>query len=189
MQPKKTSLKVSDNISLRLPDLMFAPELFDIIDQQREHLRKWLAWVDQTQSVLDTEVFIKSSRLFNKGGQRLTTFIFKDEKLIGSIGLVKIDKVHHCAEVGYWLSKEFQGQGIMSQSCRTLVDYAFGHLGLNRIEIKVAAENLKSQAIPLNVGFIKEATLREALFLYDNYYDLILWSMLKTDWELQSQKD
>ena len=188
MQNGKTSLKVSDQLELRLPDPQFAEELFEIVDANRIHLRKWLNWVDETQSVAHILKFLKTSKIFNIGGQRLTTFIFNNHEIAGSIGLVKIEKNHKYAEIGYWLREDFQGRGIMTQSCQTLVDYAFKHMDLNRVEIKIASENLKSLAIPENLGFTHEATLREAMFLYDQYYDLELYSLLKKDWQKGGRK-
>ena len=49
--------------------------------------------------------------------------------------------------VGYWLSEEFQGKGIVLRSVEKLVDYCFTELLLNRIEIKCGTKNYKSQAI------------------------------------------
>lgn len=182
MQNGKIALKVSDQIELRLPDISFAEELFNIIDQQRVYLRQWLNWVDATTSSDHLKEFLRTSKLFNEGGQKLTTFIFKEKQIIGSIGLVTINKDHHTAEIGYWLREDFQGQGIVTQSCRRLIDYTFRQMEVNRIEIKVASPNIKSLAIPQKLGFKHEATLREALFIHQTYFDLELFSLLKKEW-------
>lgn len=182
MQNGKKSLKVSDKIELRLPDPAYAKTLYNIIDKQRKHLRPWLSWVDRTQSVAHIQEFLRSSQLFNEGGQKLTTFIFKEDVICGSLGLVSINKEHHYAELGYWLHEDFQGNGIITQSCQRLIQYAFQHLDLNRIEIKVASPNSKSQAIPARLGFTHEATLRSALFIHNQYFDLELFSLLKQEW-------
>jgi ribosomal-protein-serine acetyltransferase len=182
MRNGKSTLKVSTQIELRLPDLQYAEELFAIVDQHKTYLKQWLIWVEQTKSVQDVSEFIKTSQLFNNGGQRLTTFIFKNDKLVGSISLVKIDKGNKSAELGYWLREDFQGQGIMTQSCRTLINYVFNHLDLNRIEIKIASKNLKSMAIPKNLEFSHEGTLREGLFIHNIFYDLEIFSIIKSEW-------
>jgi ribosomal-protein-serine acetyltransferase len=183
MQNGKTALKVSPDLELRLPQTEFAEPLFAIIDQERAYLRQWLSWVDETKSVENIQDFLKTSRLLNKGGQRLTTFVFYKERIVGSIGLVKIDKQQRICEIGYWLQEHLQGQGIMSRACRRLVDYTFGSMEINRIEIKVAAPNTKSQGIPRRLGFVHEATLREALFLHEQHYDVELFSFLRVDWQ------
>lgn len=182
MQSGRSSLKVSTDVELRLPHINYASDLFNIIDQQRTYLRKWLSWVDETQSPEQMQDFIRTSRLFNKGGQRFTTFIFENGTIVGSIGLVRIDKDHQLAEIGYWLRQDYQGKGIITKACKTLIDYVFRYFTLNRLEIKVAKPNHKSQAIPLRLGFRHEATLREALYMHDQFFDLELFSMLKSEW-------
>lgn len=182
MKNGKTSLKVSEKIELRLPAPIFAATLFEVVDENRLFLREWLAWVDKTNSIQDVKEFLRTSQMFNVGGQKLTAFIFYDQKVVGSIGLVKIDKEHQFGEIGYWLREDLQGKGIVTQSCKRLIDYTFQHLMINRMEIKVISQNLKSQAIPERLGFKHEAKLREAYFLYDKFYDLELFSLLKQDW-------
>ena len=54
-------------------------------------------------------------------------------------------------------------------------------LQLNRIEIRAAIGNVKSQAIPEKLGFAKEGCVREAEWLYDHYVDHIIYGMLKSD--------
>jgi len=64
-----------------------------------------------------------------------------------------------------------------------LIAYAFEDLNLNRIEIKAAVENLKSQAIPQKLNFQKEGVLREAEFVNQKYLDLTLYSLLKKEYQ------
>lgn len=56
------------------------------------------------------------------------------------------------AYIGYWLGEEFQGNGIMTKVAKTLTDYAFNELNLNKVEIRAAVENEKSRAIPERLG-------------------------------------
>lgn len=183
MKNGKTTLKVSKDIELRLPQVSYADELFCIVDRERSYLRTWLNWVDDVKKKENTLEFIRTSQVFNKGGQRLSTIIFKGEQIVGSLSLIKINKPQKIAEIGYWLSEHQQGQGIITDSCRRIIEYTFRTLDINRIEIRVASPNKKSQGIPRRLGFIHEGTLREALFLYDNYFDLELFSLIRSDWQ------
>lgn len=184
MKNGKTALKVSTELELRLPKSEFAEALFAIVDCERTYLRQWLSWVDDTKQVEDIREFLKTSRLLNKGGQRLTTFIFYQNQIVGSIGLVKIDKQQRSCEIGYWLKEELQGKGLVSAACQRLIKYTFGTMDINRIEIRVATPNKKSQGVPRRLGFIHEATLREALYLRESYFDLEIFSLLRSDWQV-----
>jgi ribosomal-protein-serine acetyltransferase len=63
-----------------------------------------------------------------------------------------------------------------------MLDYGFKDLGLNRIEIKCAVENLKSARVPEKLNFTKEGILRQAELLNGKFVDLYLFSLLKNEW-------
>jgi len=92
-----------------------------------------------------------------------------------------IDRLNRKVEIGYWLGKSFRGRGVMTDACREVVRYSFRELELNRVEIRCAAGNRASRAIPSRLGFTHEATLKEAQLLYGTYHDLEIWSVLRKD--------
>ena len=47
--------------------------------------------------------------------------------------------------LGYYLDKEFEGHGIMTQAVEALIKYCFEELDLNRIEISAAVNNEKAE--------------------------------------------
>ena len=49
------------------------------------------------------------------------------------VGYHGIDWENGSTSLGYWLGEGFQGQGIVTAACRTLVDHAFEELNLNRV--------------------------------------------------------
>ena len=55
-------------------------------------------------------------------------------------------------------------------------------MGLNRIEIRCATQNVRSRAIPERLGFKEEGLIRDAEWLYDHYVDHIVYGMLESDW-------
>ena len=56
-------------------------------------------------------------------------------------------------EIGYWLRSEYQGRGLMTAAVEALCRTAFGQMGMENVEIKCAAGNLRSNRIPLRLGF------------------------------------
>jgi ribosomal-protein-serine acetyltransferase len=84
-----------------------------------------------------------------------------------------VDWLHRRAEIGYWLGREFQGHGMVTDACRAVTRHALVELGLNRVEIRCATGNAKSKAIPLRLGFTLEGVLRQA--------ELEVYSMLRSD--------
>ncbi|WP_259339653.1 GNAT family N-acetyltransferase [Mesobacillus zeae] len=101
--------------------------------------------------------------------------------MFGMIGLHYIDWWNKTTEIGYWLSEEQQGNGIMTRTVNSLIQHCFNELDLNRIIIRAASENTQSCAIPARLGFIEEGILREAQFLHGKYHDLVHYSKLRGD--------
>jgi ribosomal-protein-serine acetyltransferase len=108
--------------------------------------------------------------------------IYDYDQYIGNIGLHGINSANSSGMIGYWLSQDRQGRGVMTGCVRAMTDHAFHALGLNRTYIHCAAGNRKSRAIPERLGYVKEGVLRDGECLYGIFHDLIVYGMLKRDW-------
>lgn len=182
-------LKITDEITLHLARPELAEPIFQVVDQQRDFLRRWLPWVDETTTLEDTKTFIRESMGHNTKGTRLIAFIMKGSELAGSIGVVQFIKDHRKCEIGYWLREDLQGQGVMSRVCSGFVNYLFKTKDLNRIEVLVAVGNQKSRAIPLRLGFEKEGILRQSLRMDGEYFDVEMFALLKKDWQVRHMQE
>ncbi len=182
---KSKILKVDDEIELRGCDEEYVSAIFSIVNQQRSYLREWLPWVDVTKKEENTRDYMKSAHQLNMGGQQLNTWIFYQNRLCGAISFVRIDRVNNEGEIGYWLSKEVMGNGIMTKSCKRMIRYGFEQMGLNRIIIRVAAENQPSLAIPERLGLYFEGVMRKGLRIREAYHDLHLYSILRDEFGLK----
>ena len=176
-------LKVDDEITLKELEIDTAEKLFGLIDTNREYLREWLSWVDNTSSIDDTILYIQTLYNQNIYSERFVMEVRYNNELSGLIDYHKGDSVNLKAEIGYWLGEKFQGKGIMTKACVALIDYGFNKAGLNRVTIKCAADNKRSQAIPLRLNFKQEGIEREGQFFYGRYHDVLVFSMLKSEWK------
>ena len=102
------------------------------------------------------------------------------------IGTKRIDWLNGRVELGYWIGSAHQGKGIMTDACRAVIDHLFRELRLHRIEIQCATGNARSAAIPRRLGFSLEGTRREAELVNGQFYDLLLFSLLKREWGKES---
>ena len=175
-------LKVDDHVELVLPDESHAVELFELTDTNREYLRAWLPWLDSNKYLQNTIDFIKFSRKQYSENVSLNLAVRHRGKLCGLIGFHRFDWLNHSTSIGYWLGESCQGKGLITRSCRVLLDYAFNHMGLNRIEIRCAPGNSKSRAVPERLGFTNEGVFRQAEWLYDHYVDHVVYGMLRAQW-------
>lgn len=176
-------IEATNHISLELLNEMHAPIIFEMVNKNRANLRQWLSFVDKMESIAFAETFIKGSMQRNDLGTEYAFIIFQDDIAVGRIGVYKIDQQHKIGEIGYWLVEEMQGKGIITIASKAMIKFCFDDLLLNRIEIKCATDNTKSQAIPVRLGFSKEGIIREGEWLHDKYIDLFLYSLLKSEYK------
>jgi ribosomal-protein-serine acetyltransferase len=175
-------LAINAETELRLLEERDAPELFALIEQERLRLRIWLPWLDQTLSLQDEINFIHHTEQQYARSQGLTCAILYQGKIAGSIGYNMIDWLNRKTEIGYWLASNYEGKGLMTQSCKELLQFAFSVLELNKVEIRCAVGNMRSRAIPQRLNFTQEGIIRQAGWLYDHYTDLILYGLLASEW-------
>lgn len=174
---------IDEEISMRMLAARDANDLYHLIEQSRDHLREWLPWVNQINSIADCLLFIKDGFQVHAEQTALTAGVFYQDKLVGIAGYNYFDWENRITQIGYWLGARFQGQGVMTRVVRFLTDYAFQELKLNKVEIKIAYENDKSRKIPIRLGYTQEGHLRQAKWLYDHYVDHIIYGMLQEDWQ------
>lgn len=175
------SLKIDEFLSLEYLRETHTKEVFTLIEQNRSYLRQWLTWLDFMTTEDIFRQFIQSAELNRKNGTDYAFVIVYKESIVGRAGIYYIDNQNKTGSIGYWLDEKTQGRGIVTLCCKKLLEWGFESLGLNRIEIKCATGNLKSKAIPENLGFKYEGILRGAELLNGVYTDLNLFSMLKSE--------
>ncbi|RHB51956.1 GNAT family N-acetyltransferase [Exiguobacterium sp. AM39-5BH] len=175
---------INDQLQLRMFTIDDAEALFQLTMASKPYLREWLGWLDYIETVEDSRKNIEGriKGLMETGGYPKSFAIVYQGELAGTIGFNDIDRGIKCGTIGYWLRQDFQGKGIMSQALETIIDYGFRDLKLDKIEIRVATENVKSRAIPERFGFLEEGVLRQAEWLYDRYVDHVVYGLLREEW-------
>lgn len=105
-----------------------------------------------------------------------------DGEAVGSIGIFPQSDIHEKnAEIGYWLSEDYWGQGIMSGAIRQIVDYGFRTFDITRIFARPFGINIGSQKALEKAGFTIEASFEKALYKNGEYFDEIYYSVRKND--------
>jgi ribosomal-protein-serine acetyltransferase len=178
-------LKVDEEIVLKILEMDDAAALFDLVENNRSYLRKWVPWVDTNATIEQSKAFIQSTREQYEQNLGFQCGVWFHNQLVGVIGFQRIDWMNRNVEIGYWINAEHQGFGIVTKSCQTLVDYAFNEYQLNRVQIRCATGNKKSCAIIERLGFMKEGITRQAEFLYDHYVDLFIYGMTADEWKVR----
>ncbi len=173
-------IRVSDKIRLERVSLDMAPIIYNTIDRDREYLKEWLPFVNFTFDLSDTVNFIKSVNAENNRRDYVYSIWYKEE-FAGLIGFKDTDWVNRKSEIGYWLAEKMQHKGIITACVNQMTDYAFKKLRLQRIQIKVAEANKKSEAIPHKLNFTFEGIERAGELHGDKFLNLKIYSLLAGD--------
>jgi len=174
-------ITVNESTFLKPLSIDDAEIVFYAIDMNRNHLRKWLPFVDNTKSAKDTLSFVKSIVDDVERRQEIFTIWYQNE-FAGLIGLKDIDYLNRKLELGYWLIEKCTGKGIMTASVERILCFVFEELELNRVQIKCGVGNHSSSAIPKKLSFVFEGIERQGERHTTHYINLEVYSLLKTEW-------
>jgi [ribosomal protein S5]-alanine N-acetyltransferase len=106
----------------------------------------------------------------------------EDDKLIGMIGFYRMKPENYRAEVGYILSPEFHGKGIITEALEKVIQFGFEEMGLNSIEAVIDPENFGSEKVLLKNNFVKEGHFKEHTFFDGKFLDSVFYSLLKKNY-------
>lgn len=103
----------------------------------------------------------------------------RDGRPVGSVYLRDIDRTHNKAEYGIFIGeKEALSKGYGTQAAQMMIAYAFQKEGLHKLMLRVLAENERAQRSYEKAGFVREAYLKDEVFLEGRYKDVIYMAVL-----------
>lgn len=125
-------------------------------------LKAWLPFAQKLPAVEETEINLRNAyiKFLKRESFRFLIFHRETNDFIGTVSLQGIDWNIPKCEIGYWINTNFGGNGYMTEAVKALTDFGLNQLKFKRIEIRCESTNLKSRAIPENLGFKLEGVLR-----------------------------
>ncbi|MEZ8140996.1 GNAT family N-acetyltransferase [Enterovibrio sp. FF113] len=153
---------VDDEVSLALVQPSFAKDYYRIVCQERAYLSTWLAWPPHANEEAFFERFIQGALHDYADGKSLTCAIVYQERVVGNVSFNTICHQLKKVEIGYWLSESYQGKGIASRSVSAMIKMAFEDLGMEKVQIAAAVENLPSRRLCERLGFRLEGEISNA---------------------------
>ena len=158
-------------------------EIFELVEGNREWLRQWLPWLDGIRKVEHMDFFISACLERYATGEQMNCVILYRDTPAGLIGFHNINERTGTTAIGYWLSREMTGRGIVTRSVREMEKLAFFDRKLSKTEIRCAPDNLASRRIPERLGYRTEGILRRAENLYGRVVDHVVYGLLKEEYE------
>lgn len=118
-----------------------------------------------------------------KTGEQVTFAItlHSSEQPLGAIGLV-LDSGYQ-GELGYWIGLPYWGQGYCTEAGRSVVEYAFGELGLQRVFARALRRNQTSRRVLEKLGMRHEGTLRQHVLKWGKPEDVDMFGLLRAEYK------
>lgn len=115
-------------------------------------------------------------------GYSFLTFERYSGQLVGGIGLSNVRRgVAQIGTMGYWVGRPYARRGYTTESAKLLLSFAFGQLGLHRVEAACLPTNAASMGVLEKAGFTKEGYARGYLRIDGRWADHVLYGVLKDD--------
>ena len=101
--------------------------------------------------------------------------------LVGAMDLV-VRKNHHSGILGYWVGVDYWNKGYCTEGVAALLQLGFQQLNLNRISADHMGYNPSSGRVMEKNGMKKEGVRRQAFLKNGEYVDLVMYSILRSEW-------
>lgn len=102
--------------------------------------------------------------------------------LVGLVQVRQLDPGFEAAEWECTIAPSSRGTGVFLESARLVGSFTFGTIGTHRLEARVLLQNGRANGALRKLGAVQEGILRRSLRRHGEYFDQVLWSLLKEDW-------
>jgi RimJ/RimL family protein N-acetyltransferase len=106
-----------------------------------------------------------------------------DHEIVGGASVYDIEREWARASVGYWVAPHARRRGVATHAVLLLARWAFGELGIERLEITCGPDNAASQKVAERAGFTREAVLRSHIPFKGGRRDTVVFSLLPDELE------
>jgi RimJ/RimL family protein N-acetyltransferase len=158
-----------------------APLLNAAVEASLDHLSPWMPWARGEQD--DVEARVQRLRQWRAYFDRDEDYFYgiwnpAEDAVLGATGL-HTRRGPGAREIGYWIHVDHINRGLATEAAAALTRVAFEVNGVHRVEIRHDPDNVRSEAVPRKLGFVREATLRQRLPAADGgFRDVVIWSLL-----------
>ena len=94
-----------------------------------------------------------------------------------------VDKKNHFCEIEYCIGSQFQRKGYCSEAVQAIIEYAFCHINVHKIQVCHKENNIASKGVIKKCGFTYEGTLRDYFYMDGTYVSRLYYSMLRHEWK------
>ncbi len=107
---------------------------------------------------------------------------------VGIMQIWPVERDFSTAEWGFAIGERHWGTALFARSARLFLEFAFGQLGVHRLEARAVDANVRGNAVLRKLGATREGVLREASRARGSFHDHIMWSILATEWPAMRER-
>ncbi len=140
--------------------------------------------IDEPVSELSVQQLLSRAARDREAGVAFT-FLVTITSTRAVAGLVQVRQIDLSWESAEWectLAPSWRGTGVFLETARLVGSFAFGTVGVHRLESRVLLQNGRANGALRKLGAVQEGVLRESVRRGTAYLDQVLWSVLKEDW-------
>jgi len=157
------------------------PALHQAAQESYQDIAPWMPWCHAEYSLAEAETWVDAVIAGSKAGTIYDFAILVDDRYAGACGINQLNPHDRVANLGYWLRSSCTGKGVAAWAARQVIEWAFDNTILNRIEIVVAVDNLRSQRVAEKLGANRDAVLPMRTMAGGSPSDAIMYSVLRRD--------
>ena len=139
----------TERLLIKTPEIDDKFELTQLINDK--DVIKWLSDIPFPYTLNHAEEFIERSQQEALKQESYNFMIFHNGKMMGGIGLR--DLYNKSCQVGYWLGKQYWGNGFATEALKSILDFGFGQLNLEKIYAAYKIGNEGSIRVLAKCGF------------------------------------
>lgn len=143
---------------------------FELLQNNRKRLEKYFPFTVKSTLTIDATRQYVIDRIILADKMEFISFVIVSHDHPGLIGLIFLKNLDWSipkSEVGFFIDKKFEGEGIISRGVAEVVEYSFRHLKINKLFMRIGDDNPGSQRIAEKNGFILEGKLRNDFKSHD----------------------
>lgn len=177
---------VTARAALRLAEDRDAPRVADYQRRNRAHFARWDPRRPEgffTDSFWHRRIAADAELSEQDRAYRLFVFAEGDGPVVGHVHFANVVRgAFHCCHLGFGIDGEREGRGLMKEALEGAIAWAFGPLGLHRIEANHRPDNLRSGGLLARLGFVPQGYARDYLLIDGEWHDHVLTARLNPDW-------
>ena len=105
------------------------------------------------------------------------------DEAIGFFLIRQMEPDFATAEWRFALGSPYWGTGVFVDAARLVMDFAFGTVGVHRIEARTPVKNGRGNGALRKIGSAQEGVLRRSFQSHGEYLDQVLWAVVDTEWQ------